>query len=42
VIDAQGIIRYRHVGILDAKVWREKIEPLGLQWAVAQAQGAAL
>lgn len=32
VIDAAGIIRYRHVGVLDAQVWRERIEPVYRQW----------
>ena len=32
IVDADGIIRYRHVGILDDKVWRDKIFPLGLSW----------
>ena len=32
VIDAEGIIRYRHVGVMDEKVWQKKIVPLGLQW----------
>lgn len=28
VIDAQGIIRYRHVGVVNEKVWKETLEPL--------------
>lgn len=32
VIDAEGIIRYRHVGVMDEKVWQKKIVPLELQW----------
>ena len=28
LIDQQGIIRYRHVGILDKRTWEEKILPL--------------
>ncbi len=36
VLDAQGIIRYKHVGPLDEKVWRERIAPL-----LAQLGGAA-
>lgn len=32
VIDAAGIIRYRHVGVLNAQVWRERIEPVYRQW----------
>ena len=32
IVGADGIIRYRHVGILDDKIWRDKIVPLGLSW----------
>ena len=32
VIDANGIVRYRHVGIVDERVWESKILPLGLNW----------
>ena len=32
VIDSSGIIRYRHVGVMDEKVWQQKIQPLGLNW----------
>jgi len=28
LIDAQGIIRYKHVGVVDATVWREQLAPL--------------
>ncbi len=28
VIDAQGIIRYRHVGVVNEKVWKTVLEPL--------------
>ena len=28
LVDAQGLIRYRHVGIVDDRVWREVLEPL--------------
>ncbi|MFK8332970.1 DsbE family thiol:disulfide interchange protein [Pseudomonas sp. BJa5] len=28
VIDAKGIIRYKHVGVVDATVWREQLAPL--------------
>ena len=28
LIDAKGIIRYKHVGIVDASVWREQLAPL--------------
>lgn len=32
VIDAEGIIRYRHVGVLDEKVWQTKILALGISF----------
>ncbi|MFK0089452.1 DsbE family thiol:disulfide interchange protein [Pseudomonas sp. NPDC090755] len=28
VIDAKGIIRFKHVGVVDATVWREQLAPL--------------
>lgn len=28
LIDAQGVIRYRHVGVVDERVWRGTLEPL--------------
>ncbi|TQV78239.1 DsbE family thiol:disulfide interchange protein [Exilibacterium tricleocarpae] len=28
VVDAEGIIRYKHVGVVDERVWRQKIAPL--------------
>jgi len=31
-IDSNGIVKYRHIGILDDEIWREKIIPLGLKW----------
>jgi cytochrome c biogenesis protein CcmG/thiol:disulfide interchange protein DsbE len=34
VIDAQGTIRYRHVGAVDAKVWKS------LEAIMQQVQGA--
>lgn len=33
LIDPDGVVRYRHVGVLDAAVWREQIEPRYGQWA---------
>ena len=30
LIDAQGVIRYRHVGVVDERVWRSTLEPLYL------------
>ena len=32
LLDAEGVIRYRHVGVMDEKVWQKKIVPLELQW----------
>jgi cytochrome c biogenesis protein CcmG, thiol:disulfide interchange protein DsbE len=28
LVDARGVIRYRHVGVIDERVWREVLEPL--------------
>ena len=28
VVDAQGIIRYKHVGVVDERVWRSKLAPI--------------
>lgn len=28
VIDGNGIVRHRHVGVVNEKVWREQLEPL--------------
>lgn len=36
IVDAQGVIRYKHIGPLTSQVWREKIEPV-----VRQLQGGA-
>ena len=30
LIDAQGVIRYRHVGVVDESAWRSTLEPLYL------------
>ena len=31
-IDAEGIVRYRHVGVVNEKVWNEKFQPLMEQY----------
>lgn len=28
LVDAAGVIRYRHVGVIDERVWRSTLEPL--------------
>lgn len=28
VVDKQGVIRYKHMGVVDEKVWKEKLQPL--------------
>ncbi|MAZ88177.1 MAG: DsbE family thiol:disulfide interchange protein [Cellvibrionaceae bacterium] len=28
VVDKQGVIRYKHVGVVNEKVWNEKLEPI--------------
>ena len=30
LLDAGGVVRYRHVGVVDEKVWRTILEPLYL------------
>lgn len=39
VLDAQRVIRYKHVGVVDERVWQEKLLPVieQLQAATAQA-----
>ncbi|EOY5420102.1 DsbE family thiol:disulfide interchange protein [Cronobacter dublinensis] len=37
VIDARGVIRYRHAGALNDEVWREEIAPL---WNTLNREGA--
>ena len=28
LVDADGVIRYRHVGVINERVWRDTLEPL--------------
>ncbi len=28
VVDRQGVIRYKHVGIVDERIWRETLQPI--------------
>ena len=30
LVDAEGVIRYRHVGVVDERAWRQVLEPLYL------------
>ena len=32
VIDETGVVRYRQVGVLNERVWRKHIQPLGINW----------
>ncbi len=32
VLDRKGVIRYRHVGVLNQNIWESKVLPLGLNW----------
>ncbi len=32
VIDEAGVVRYRQVGVLNERVWRKHIQPLGINW----------
>ncbi len=38
VLDAQRVIRYKHVGVIDAKVWQEKLLPVIEQLKATTAQ----
>ena len=31
VVDASGIIRYRHVGVVNEQVWRQVLQPIMLE-----------
>lgn len=31
-VDSEGVVRYRHVGVMNQKVWDRSILPLGLNW----------
>ena len=33
LVDARGVIRYKHEGILDAAVWQQELAPLMAQLA---------
>lgn len=30
-VDAEGVIRYRHVGVIDERLWKGRLEPIYLQ-----------
>lgn len=32
IVDAEGVIRYRHVGVMDERIWQRRIIPLGINW----------
>lgn len=32
VLDENGIVRYRHVGVMNDRVWKKIILPLGISW----------
>lgn len=32
IVDAKGIVRYRHVGVLNQRAWEKFILPLGIDW----------
>lgn len=36
VVDANGVIRYRHVGVVDERVWRSILEPIVLELTATQ------
>lgn len=30
-VDARGVVRYRHVGVIDERLWRERLQPIYLE-----------
>ena len=30
-VDARGLVRYRHVGVIDERLWRSRLEPIYLE-----------
>jgi len=36
IVDASGVIRYRHVGVVDERVWRTVLEPIVLELTAAE------
>lgn len=32
VVDKEGIIRYKHIGVVDEKVWTQQLQPLMVQY----------
>ena len=36
LVDAGGVIRYRHVGVVDERVWQETLQPLYEELAAAE------
>lgn len=32
IVDGKGVVRYKHVGIVDEKVWKEVLEPEFRKW----------
>ena len=39
LLDAGGVIRYRHTGVFDEATWRQRIEPLYRQMLAVEAAG---
>tara|TARA_B110000503_G_scaffold19879_1_gene29748 strand:+ start:80479 stop:81021 length:543 start_codon:yes stop_codon:yes gene_type:complete len=37
LLDANGVVRYRHVGVVDVKVWQSVLEPLYLELKQGQS-----
>lgn len=38
LVDAQGVVRYRYVGVVDERVWRTVLQPLYLEYTGAGAK----
>lgn len=42
VVDASGVVRYRHVGELNRRVWRAQVEPVYLRLLRADSQSGVV
>lgn len=40
VLDSSGVIRYRHVGVVDEKVWNEILAPIMREYGYGKAEAA--
>ena len=38
LLDAEGVIRYKHVGVIDDRVWKDVLQPRLAQWQARSPQ----